>query len=84
MKADNFRESESAGAYLYVLTPRRRRVAEKKSLTTTFLGQRVEEYELSRLEVEALKGEINSSDSSAGPESRSGCLFNAHRLTSSD
>ena len=61
VKADNFRKSGSKVAYLYVLTPRG--VVEKASLATAFLGRKLEEYEVLRQEIEALKGEVGSGDS---------------------
>ena len=61
VKADNFRKSGRKVAYLYVLTPRG--VAEKASLATAFLGRKLEEYEVLRQEIEALKGEVGSGDS---------------------
>ena len=56
VKADNFRRSGSKGAYLYALTPKG--IAEKTSLAATFLGRKLEEYEVLRQEIEALKGEV--------------------------
>ena len=67
VKADNFRKSGSKVAYLYVLTPRG--VAEKASLATAFLGRKIEEYEVLKQEIEALKGEVGSGDSGAGARS---------------
>ena len=67
VKADNFRKSGNKVAYLYVLTPQG--VAEKASLATAFLGRKLEEYEVLRQEIEALKGEVGSSDTSEGPKS---------------
>ena len=61
VKADNFRKSGNKSAYLYVLTPKG--VAEKASLASAFLGQKLEEYEVLRQEIEALKGEVGSGDS---------------------
>lgn len=61
VKADNFRKSGNKVAYLYVLTPQG--VAEKASLATAFLGRKLEEYEVLRREIEALKGEVGSGDS---------------------
>lgn len=61
VKADNFRKSGNKVAYLYVLTPLG--VAEKASLAGAFLGRKVEEYEVLRQEIEALKGEVGSGDS---------------------
>ena len=68
VKANNFRKSGNKVAYLYVLTPQG--VAEKASLATAFLGRKLEEYEVLRLEIEALKGEVNSGDPGKGAGSR--------------
>ena len=62
VKADNFRKSGAKVAYLYVLTPKG--VAEKASLATAFLGRKLEEYEVLRQEIEALRGEVASGNSS--------------------
>ena len=67
VKADNFRKSGSKVAYLYILTPKG--IAEKTSLATAFLGRKLEEYEVLRQEIEALKGEVGSSDSGSGAKS---------------
>ena len=67
VKADNFRRSGSKVAYLYVLTPKG--LAEKGALATAFLGRKLEEYEVLRQEIEALKGEIGSGDSGTGAKS---------------
>ena len=64
VKVDNFRKSGNKVAYLYMLTPRG--VAEKASLATTFLGRKLEEYEVLRQEIEALKGEVSSGNSGTG------------------
>ena len=60
VKAANFRKSGNKVSYLYVLTPQG--VAEKASLATAFLGRKLEEYEVLRQEIEALKGELSSGD----------------------
>lgn len=64
VKADNFRKSGSKVPYLYVLTPKG--VAEKTSLATAFLGRKLEEYEVLRQEIEALKGEVGFDESGKG------------------
>ena len=56
VKADNFRKSGTKVAYLYVLTPKG--IAEKSALATAFLGRKLEEYEVLRQEIEALKGDV--------------------------
>ena len=68
VKAGNFRKSGNKVAYLYVLTPQG--VAEKAALAATFLGRKLEEYEVLRQEIEALKGEVGASDSGTGAKSR--------------
>ena len=67
VKADNFRKSGTKVAYLYVLTPKG--IAEKSALATAFLGRKLEEYEVLRLEIEALKGEVGSDESGKGAKS---------------
>lgn len=67
VKAYNFRKSGNKVAYLYVLTPKG--VAEKASLATVFLGRKLEEYEVLRQEIAALKGEVGSGDTGKGAES---------------
>lgn len=67
VKAGNFRKSGNKVAYLYVLTPQG--VAEKASLATAFLGRKLEEYEVLRQEIEALKGEVGSSEPGSGAKS---------------
>ena len=68
VKADNFRKSGSRVAYLYVLTPQG--FAEKASLATAFLGQKLEEYEMLRQEIESLKGEVGSGEPGKGAKSK--------------
>ena len=62
VKAGNFRRSGNKAAYLYVLTTKG--IAEKSSLATAFLGRKLEEYEVLRQEIESLKGEVGSANSS--------------------
>jgi EPS-associated MarR family transcriptional regulator len=67
VKAGNFRKSGAKAAYLYVLTPKG--IAEKSSLATAFLGRKLEEYEVLRREIEALKGEVGSGEPGSGAKS---------------
>ena len=67
VKADNFRKSGNKVGYLYVLTPQG--VAEKASLATAFLGRKLEEYDVLRQEIEALKGEVGSGKPGNGAKS---------------
>ena len=64
VKAENFRKSGRKVAYLYLLTPKG--VVEKTSLAAAFLGRKLEEYEVLKQEIEALKGEVGSGDSGTG------------------
>ena len=67
VKAGNFQKSGRKVAYLYVLTPKG--VAEKASLATVFFGRKLEEYEVLRQEIEALKGEVEWGESGSGAKS---------------
>ena len=58
VKVDNFRKSGRKVAYLYVLTPAG--IAEKTSLAAAFLGQKLEEYEVLKQEIQALRSDIGS------------------------
>ena len=70
VKAKNFRKSGRKAAYLYLLT--RKGIAEKTSLATAFLGRKLEEYEMLRREIEALKGEVGHGNSGvSGPNGKS-------------
>lgn len=59
VKAGNFARSDKKSAYLYVLTPSG--VAQKSALAAAFLGRKLEEYEVLRQEIKALKNEVKSS-----------------------
>ena len=67
VKAENFRKSGRKTAYLYVLTPKG--FVEKTSLAAAFLGRKLEEHEMLRQEIEALKGEVDSAGSGKGAKS---------------
>ena len=67
VKAHNFRKSGNKVAYLYAITPQG--VAEKASLASAFLGRKLEEYEVLRQEIEALRGEVDFGDSGKEAES---------------
>ena len=60
VKADNFRNSGNKVAYLYVLTPQG--VAEKGVARDRILRRKLEEYEVLREEIEALRGEVEPVD----------------------
>ena len=62
VKAGNFRKSAIfASKHLYVLTPQG--VRRKGGPGAAFLGRKLEEYDVLRQEIEALKGEVGSGDS---------------------
>ena len=67
VKVDNFRKSGRKVGYLYVLTPAG--IVEKTSLALEFLDRKLEEYEVLKQEIEALKGELGSRDSGKEAES---------------
>ena len=70
VKVEKFRKSGTKVAYLYVLTANG--VAEKAFLATAFLGRKLEEYEMLKQEIEALKSEVGSDhlgDSQTGARS---------------
>ena len=67
VKVDNFRKSGRKVGYLYVLTPAG--IAKKTSLAVAFLDRKLEEYEVLKQEIEALRGEVGSGDSGKEAES---------------
>ncbi len=60
IKVQNFSQSKNKFGYIYILTPRG--IAEKAALTSQFLKRKMEEYELLRSEIEALRAEVRSDD----------------------
>ena len=58
VKMQNFCNSKNKFKYVYLLTPLG--IAEKVALTTRFLSRKMEEYEALKLEIEALKSEVNA------------------------
>ena len=67
VKVDNFRKSGRKVGYMYVLTPAG--IAEKTSLAVAFLDRKLEEYDVLKQEIEALRGEVVSGDSGKEAES---------------
>lgn len=57
VKMQSFGQSKNKFGYIYLLTPRG--IAEKTSLTSTFLRRKLDEYEALKAEIESLKSEIN-------------------------
>ena len=58
VKMQNFQNSKNKFKYVYLLTPMG--IAEKVALTTRFLSRKMEEYEALKLEIEALKSEVDA------------------------
>jgi EPS-associated MarR family transcriptional regulator len=58
VKMQNFSNSKNKFKYVYLLTPTG--ITEKVALTTRFLSRKMEEYEALKLEIEALKSEVDS------------------------
>jgi EPS-associated MarR family transcriptional regulator len=71
VKIRNFRNSNNKMGYAYLLTPKG--ITEKTALTTRFLKRKIDEYEVLKAEIEALKKEtVEMSDlQSLGENSRS-------------
>jgi len=57
VKMQNFSNSKNKFKYVYLLMPMG--IAEKVALTTRFLTRKMEEYEALKLEIEALKSEVD-------------------------
>lgn len=62
VKMKNFANSKNKFGYVYVLTPTG--IAEKASITHRFLARKIEEYKALKEEIEALKSEAESENSS--------------------
>ena len=58
VKMQNFSYSKNKFKYVYLLTPMG--IAEKVALTTRFLSRKMEEYEALKLEIAALKSEVDA------------------------
>ena len=67
IKMLNFTHSKNKFGYVYVLTPRG--IAEKATLTGSFLKRKVQEYETLKLEIDTLQREIKSGDLGSMQES---------------
>ena len=58
VKMQNFQNSKNKFKYVYLLTPVG--IAEKVALTTRFISRKLEEYEALKLEIEALKSQVDA------------------------
>ena len=61
VKTQNFSQSKNKFGYVCLLTPTG--ITEKAALTSTFLNRKMDEYEVLKAEIAALKSEIKSSQS---------------------
>ena len=57
VKMANFQKSKNKFKYVYLLTPKG--IAEKVSLTSRFLKRKMDEYEALKVEIEALRAEVD-------------------------
>ena len=57
IKMQNFSHSKNKFGYVYLLTPQG--IAEKVALTSRFLKRKMEEYDALKVEIEALKAELD-------------------------
>ena len=64
IKMQRFRKSQRKLAYAYLLTPVG--IAEKAGLTARFLERKVAEYESLKVEIEALRFEVNEAQEKSG------------------
>ena len=58
VKMQNFQNSKNKFKNVYLLTPQG--IAEKVTLTSHFLKRKMEEYEAMKVEIEALKSEVDA------------------------
>ena len=61
VKMSNFQKSKNKFKYVYLLTPQG--IAEKVALTSRFLQRKMVEYEALKLEIEALKSDVEQRES---------------------
>ena len=57
VKIQNFNQNQNKFGYVYLLTPTG--IAEKASLTSSFLKRKMDEYEALKVEIETLKSELD-------------------------
>ena len=67
VKLGNFTAAEDKRRYAYILT--KKGIAEKAAITRRFLARKIEEYEVLKAEIDALKAEVKG-DGAASPAHR--------------
>jgi EPS-associated MarR family transcriptional regulator len=67
VKAKNFSNNANKVSYAYLLTPNG--IKEKSQLTVRFLQRKMQEYEDLRREIELLRRQVETQESSGSPES---------------
>jgi EPS-associated MarR family transcriptional regulator len=60
VKIENFSQNQNKFGYVYLLTPSG--IAEKAAMTSVFLKRKMEEYEALKVEIAALKSEIEKEE----------------------
>jgi EPS-associated MarR family transcriptional regulator len=65
LTAQRFKSSKNKLGYAYLLTPAG--FAEKAALTSSFLKRKMNEYEALKVEIELLRAEVNTAESTANP-----------------
>lgn len=66
VKVCNFSQNQNKFGYVYLLTPSG--IAEKASLTSSFLKRKMEEHEALKTEIETLKSEIDTKNGEKPPK----------------
>jgi EPS-associated MarR family transcriptional regulator len=61
VKMGNFKKSKNKFKYVYLITPQG--IVEKMALTSEFLKRKMEEYEVLKMEIKALKAEAHNQSS---------------------
>ena len=60
VKVNNFSQNKNKFSYIYLLTPQG--IAEKATLTASFLKRKIDEYEALKAEIAVLTLEVNKAD----------------------
>jgi EPS-associated MarR family transcriptional regulator len=68
VKIENFSQNQNKFGYVYLLTPSG--IAEKAAMTSSFLKRKMEEYEALKLEIAALKSEIEKEETKVSSPKR--------------
>jgi len=72
IKMRNFQEVKDKRKYVYLLTPKG--IAEKTALTGRFLARKMREYEALEAEIEAVREELNQSNTGMAQTMKNGLI----------